>query len=139
MLILVFYVLNNAGTHSEKIIKGYTKHRVKIEDGKVTHEAKFEVPMSFGDVGAVGVENKHSKEMYLEDTVLQGLPTSSVHFNCYSWLEPNVKRIFFTNKVYGYMDTIRSSTSTSTLARDIINQVLLIIHRHKQFILFEIN
>ncbi|KAJ8436493.1 LOW QUALITY PROTEIN: hypothetical protein Cgig2_000478 [Carnegiea gigantea] len=85
--------------HSEKIIKGYASRRVKEEDGKVTYEAKFAVPTSFGEVGAV-LTNNYSNEMYLEEIVLQGFTTGAVHFNCNSWVQPNDKRTFFTNKSY---------------------------------------
>ncbi|KAJ8425853.1 hypothetical protein Cgig2_001539 [Carnegiea gigantea] len=87
-------------TDTEKIIKGYASRRVKEEDGKVTYEAKFVVPTSFGVVGAVGVINKYSNEMYLEEIVLQGFTTGAVHFNCNSWVQPNDKRTFFSNKSY---------------------------------------
>jgi len=103
---IVFCALNNAETHSEKIIKGYANRRLKEEDGKVTYEAKFTVPSSFGEVGAVGVENKYINEMYLEDIVLQGFAIGPVHFNCNSWVQPNDKRTFFTDKVYRWIQSI---------------------------------
>ncbi|KAJ8426904.1 hypothetical protein Cgig2_024395 [Carnegiea gigantea] len=80
--------LGSNQTHSEKIIKGHASHRVKEEDGKVTYKAKFAVPTSFGEVGAP------------EEIVLQGFTTGAVHFNCNSWVQPNDKGTFFTNKSY---------------------------------------
>ncbi|KAL4612097.1 hypothetical protein ACB092_08G174000 [Castanea dentata] len=85
-------------------IKGYA-HRTKGEEnGVVKYESSFEVPVDFGQIGAVLVENEHHKEMYLQDIILDGFSDGSVHVNCNSWVHSKYdnpqKRVFFTNKSY---------------------------------------
>ena len=67
------------------------------------YETDFKVPLDFGEVGAVLIENEHHTEMYLKDIVLDGLPNSPVLLTCNSWLhskyDNQAKRVFFTNKV----------------------------------------
>jgi hypothetical protein len=54
-------------------------------------------------VGAVLVENEHSKEIFLKNIVLDGFSDGPVHLSCQSWIQPKhdtpTKRVFFTNKV----------------------------------------
>lgn len=70
----------------------------------VKYEAEFEVPMEFGELGAVFVENEHHREMYVDDIVIDGFPSGPVKVNCASWVHSKFehlqKRVFFTNKVW---------------------------------------
>ncbi|XP_010265847.1 PREDICTED: linoleate 13S-lipoxygenase 2-1, chloroplastic [Nelumbo nucifera] len=90
------------GTEKETI-KGYA-HTVSKNDEGFKYEANFKVPASFGEVGAVFVENEHHKEMFLKNIVLDGFSTGPVNVNCESWVHSKFdnpqKRIFFTNKSY---------------------------------------
>jgi lipoxygenase len=69
----------------------------------VKYETDFEVPIDFGEVGAVLVENEHHSEMFVEDIEIDGLPRGPVKVTCRSWVHSKfdspVKRVFFTNKV----------------------------------------
>ncbi|KAG6787644.1 hypothetical protein POTOM_003687 [Populus tomentosa] len=81
-------------------------HRIggQVVEGDIRYEADFEVPLNFGEVGAIFVENEHHKEMFLQDIVLDGLPHGAVNITCGSWVHSKYdndrKRIFFTNKSY---------------------------------------
>ncbi|XP_010265848.1 PREDICTED: linoleate 13S-lipoxygenase 2-1, chloroplastic-like [Nelumbo nucifera] len=72
------------------------------EDAK--YQGKFDVPTSFGDVGAVLVQNEFGKEIFLKDVVLGGISQAPVHIVCNSWVHSKSdnpeKRIFFINKSY---------------------------------------
>ncbi|KAL5765072.1 hypothetical protein ACOSQ2_017666 [Xanthoceras sorbifolium] len=85
-------------------IKDYAHKTGTEKDGEVTYEAKFEVPVDFGELGAIFVENEHHKEMFLKDVVLDGFPNGPVNITCDSWVhsKPNNedKRVFFVNKSY---------------------------------------
>lgn len=73
-----------------------------MKDCEVQYEAEFQVPVDFGEIGAILVANEHALEMYLKDIVLDGLPSGLVTITCESWVQPNTSkdpRIFFTNKV----------------------------------------
>ncbi|XP_038697093.1 linoleate 13S-lipoxygenase 2-1, chloroplastic-like [Tripterygium wilfordii] len=64
----------------------------------------FKVPVGFGEVGAIIVENQHLRELFFKEIVLQGLPDGSLTVTCESWVHskhanPN-DRVFFTNKSY---------------------------------------
>lgn len=78
-------------------------HKVGKGDDGVKYETSFEVPIDFGEVGAVLVENEHHREMFLEDIVIDGFPHGPVNVTCRSWVHSKfdnpVKRVFFTNKV----------------------------------------
>nr|CAB3445959.1 unnamed protein product [Digitaria exilis] len=69
-------------------------------------EAEFQVPSSFGPVGAVLVENEHHKEIFIKEIKLvTGDDTSTaITFDCNSWVHSKFdnpdKRIFFTLKSY---------------------------------------
>uniref|UniRef100_A0A6M2EUG3 Lipoxygenase n=1 Tax=Populus davidiana TaxID=266767 RepID=A0A6M2EUG3_9ROSI len=81
-------------------------HRIggHVVEGDIRYEADFEVPLNFGEVGAIFVENEHHKEMFLQDIVLDGFPHGAVNITCGSWVHSKYdndrKRIFFTNKSY---------------------------------------
>nr|CAD1831335.1 unnamed protein product [Ananas comosus var. bracteatus] len=53
----------------KETIAGYA-HKASQHCDKVKYEGEFSVPSTFGEVGAVLVENEHHKEMYLHDIVL---------------------------------------------------------------------
>ncbi|XP_030953245.1 linoleate 13S-lipoxygenase 2-1, chloroplastic-like isoform X1 [Quercus lobata] len=82
-------------------IKGYA-HRTSQEEAEVKYESNFEVPIDFGPIGAVFVENEHHKEMYLQDIILNGCPNGPVRVNCNSWVHSKYdnpqKRVFFAHK-----------------------------------------
>ncbi|KAK4608274.1 hypothetical protein RGQ29_001901 [Quercus rubra] len=85
-------------------IKGYAHWTKGEENGVVKYESSFEVPVDFGEIGAVYVENEHHKEMYLQDIILDGFSNGPVHVNCNSWVHSKYdnpqKRVFFTNQSY---------------------------------------
>ncbi|KAK6235651.1 PLAT/LH2 domain - like 10 [Theobroma cacao] len=91
-------------------IKGYA-HRMSKDGQLVKYEAVFEIPVDFGELGAVLVENAHHKEMFLENIVLDGFPNGPVNVNCNSWVHSKYdnprKRVFFTNKSYLPSETPR--------------------------------
>ncbi|KAJ9558916.1 hypothetical protein OSB04_013530 [Centaurea solstitialis] len=65
--------------------------------------AEFEVPETFGSIGAIYIQNEHHKEMFVESVLLEGLAIGPVSVSCESWLQPKSvaksKRIFFLDKV----------------------------------------
>ncbi|KAF3954615.1 hypothetical protein CMV_020059, partial [Castanea mollissima] len=69
----------NTGLEKDTI-KGYA-HRTSQEEAEVKYESSFEVPIDFGPIGAVFVENEHHKEMYLQDIILNGFPNGPVRVN----------------------------------------------------------
>ncbi|KAJ7961638.1 Lipoxygenase [Quillaja saponaria] len=80
-------------------------HKVDEEGDDVTYKAEFKVPSSFGNVGAVYVENRHDLEIYIKDIVLLGqlFPNDKLNVTCNSWVQSNdddPKRVFFANKSY---------------------------------------
>ncbi|KAI9196182.1 hypothetical protein LWI28_021733 [Acer negundo] len=85
-------------------VKDYAHKTGMEKDGDVTYEAEFEVPVDFGEVGAILVENEHLKEMFLKDIVLDGFPNGPITISCDSWVQSKYdnkpKRFFFTNKSY---------------------------------------
>lgn len=85
-------------------IKGYV-HQTHRSVEEIKYEAEFEVPGSFGDIGAVLVENEHRREMFIKQIVLDGFLTGPVNFSCESWVHskhdnPDDKRVIFSNKSY---------------------------------------
>ena len=99
---LIFFILEETGLEKDTI-KGYA-HRTKGEEnGVVKYESSFEVPVDFGEIGAVYVENEHHNEMYLQDIILDGFSNGPVYVNCNSWVHSKYdypqKRVFFSNKV----------------------------------------
>ncbi|XP_010257421.1 PREDICTED: linoleate 13S-lipoxygenase 2-1, chloroplastic-like [Nelumbo nucifera] len=84
-------------------IKGYAKRSSK-EGENVKYQGEFKIPWSFGDVGAVLVENEHHKEIFLHNIVLTTVSGSPITIACNSWVHAKSdnpeKRIFFTNKSY---------------------------------------
>ncbi|OAY66270.1 Linoleate 13S-lipoxygenase 2-1, chloroplastic [Ananas comosus] len=89
----------------KETIAGYTNKASKHCD-KVKYEGEFSVPSTFGEVGAVVVENEHLKEMYLHNIVLTpaGDNATSLTIDCRSWVHSKFdnpeKRVFFTSKSY---------------------------------------
>ncbi|XVF04631.1 hypothetical protein REPUB_Repub05bG0101000 [Reevesia pubescens] len=87
----------------KKTIKAFA-HLVAHEGKDIKYEADFEVPIEFGEVGAVFVENEHHREMYVDQIVIDGFPNGPVKVNCGFWVhskyEDPQKRVFFANKSY---------------------------------------
>ncbi|EXB28966.1 Linoleate 13S-lipoxygenase 2-1 [Morus notabilis] len=87
----------------KETVEAYAHKIGKKEEG-IKYETSFEVPIDFGEIGAVLVENEHHKEMYLTDIVLDGLPDGPVTVICCSWVHSKFdnpeKRLFFTSKSY---------------------------------------
>ncbi|KAK9220879.1 hypothetical protein WN944_009303 [Citrus x changshan-huyou] len=96
--------LVSAKDENKPKISGNAKIKgVVVKDCEVQYEAEFQVPVDFGEIGAILVVNEHALEMYLKDIVLDGLPSGLVTITCESWVQPNTSkdpRIFFTNKSY---------------------------------------
>ena len=71
---------------------------------EIKYEADFEVPESFGEIGAVLVENEHRRETFMKEIVLHGFLTGPVRFPCESWVHSKYdnpdKRVFFSTKSY---------------------------------------
>ncbi|RLN07160.1 lipoxygenase 2.3, chloroplastic-like [Panicum miliaceum] len=78
-------------------------HKTLVEG---RYEAEFQVPASFGPVGAVLVENEHHKETFIREIklVTGGDTSSAVTFDCNSWVHSKFdnpeKRVFFTLKSF---------------------------------------
>ncbi|CAN1158087.1 Linoleate 13S-lipoxygenase 2-1, chloroplastic [Linum perenne] len=90
-------------------IKSYAKKATE-ENGEIKYQAEFEVPIDFGEIGAIMVENQHNKEMFLKDIVLNGsFFDGPINVPCDSWVHPKSQnprnRIFFTTKSYLPSDT----------------------------------
>ena len=71
---------------------------------KIKYETRIEIPVDFGEVGAILVENGARKAVYIEDIVLDGLPNGPLNVICASWVHskydnPMIKRVFFPSKV----------------------------------------
>jgi lipoxygenase len=81
-------------------------HKESQDGDEVKYEGTFKVPISFGGVGAILVENEHHKEMFLKNIVLVtgNDEASTVTFICESWVHSKYdnpqKRIFFGSKVW---------------------------------------
>lgn len=78
------------------------------DDEVLTYEADFDVPASFGAVGAVLVSNEQQHtEMFLVEVKLSSSDGADIAtIRCNSWVQPNSgdgagKRVFFANKVQG--------------------------------------
>ncbi|KAF9597212.1 hypothetical protein IFM89_016353 [Coptis chinensis] len=86
-----------------KLVKGYAR-QIRQDISEAKYECNFQVPVSFGGVGAVTVNNGHRQEVYLNNIVLSGLPQGPVTIACESWLSSKYDnsnaRVFFTNKSY---------------------------------------
>lgn len=79
--------------------------------GDMVYEASFSPESSFGQIGAVRVENRYSSEVYISDIKLDRLLGSrseyssgadAVTFHCDSWFtyrSGHNKRVFFPPKV----------------------------------------
>nr|WEL36417.1 lipoxygenase [Cymbidium ensifolium] len=92
-----------AKTSKEAILKDWFKKK-DLKAEKVVHTTEFMVDSSFGEPGAITVLNRHNKEFFLENIVVEGFACGPVHFTCDSWVQSikdqHNKRIFFTNKPY---------------------------------------
>ncbi|XP_062172811.1 linoleate 13S-lipoxygenase 2-1, chloroplastic-like [Alnus glutinosa] len=84
-------------------VQGFAHKAGRGDDG-VKYETSFEVPIDFGEVGGVLVENEHHREMFLEDIVIDGFSHGPIYLTCRSWVHSKFdnpqKRVFFTNKSY---------------------------------------
>ncbi|KAK7401159.1 hypothetical protein VNO78_12478 [Psophocarpus tetragonolobus] len=91
-------------SNSETKTKKSNVHKTETKEDDVQYEATFELPLGFGNVGAVLVQNEDHDELFLKSIVLDGLPNGPVHFPCESWIQPKSdspeKRVFFSNKLY---------------------------------------
>ncbi|KAJ4724606.1 Lipoxygenase [Melia azedarach] len=86
-------------------IKGSAwRQLAKDENENIVYKAEFKVPESFGEVGAILVQNEHHSEMYLNDILLTGFQNGPVTITCGSWVQSEYtvkdKRIFFTDKSF---------------------------------------
>lgn len=67
------------------------------------YEGRFEVPLDFGEIGAVVIENLNENEMFVKQVQLTGWGSHAI--TCNSWVQPNStqvphqRRVFFTSKV----------------------------------------
>ena len=99
----IFFFFVETGLEKETIKGNAVRTSRLSEDNEIKYETIFEVPVDFGEIGAVLVENKHHKEMYLKDMVLQGFPNGPINIICRSWVHSKfqnpAKRVFFTSKV----------------------------------------
>jgi hypothetical protein len=101
-VINVFVYFEGTGLEKETI-KGYV-HRTSDAKEEVKYESSFDVPADFGEVGAILVENKPHKEMFLKDIILNGFPNGPVHVGGLSdYLNP--KRVYIyimhSSRVWG--------------------------------------
>ena len=96
------FLVQKETTLEKERIKGYV-HQTDRSVEEIKYEAEFEVPGSFGDIGAVLVENEHRREMFIKHIVLDGFLTGPVNFSCESWVHSKYdnpdKRVIFSNKV----------------------------------------
>ncbi|KAK1426305.1 hypothetical protein QVD17_14976 [Tagetes erecta] len=83
-------------------IKDYA-HRTDRKANEITYLAEFEVPMNFGSIGAILIENEHHKEVFVDSVVIEGSPDDPITASCKSWIHSKFdnpeKRIFFVDKV----------------------------------------
>ncbi|KAI4305825.1 hypothetical protein L6164_029167 [Bauhinia variegata] len=91
-------------TNSEKkTIKG-SANKCESKDDEVEYVATFVVPAGFGNVGAILIENGLQNEVFIDNIVLDGSPSGSLHFTCQSWVQSKHdfpgKRVFFADKSY---------------------------------------
>jgi lipoxygenase len=77
------------------------------DDDFFMFEASFDLPASFGTVGAIRIDNDHEHEMFIKDVKVfpDGDESKAVIFHCESWVIDNEKnvaddsRVFFPLKV----------------------------------------
>ncbi|XP_062083947.1 linoleate 13S-lipoxygenase 2-1, chloroplastic-like isoform X3 [Humulus lupulus] len=97
-------------TGKARTVKGFPKRDgLNVFSNEVKYEAKFDVPKDFGEVGAIIVENDYEREIFIQDILLQDLPSGPrfLSFSCNSWVQSKRdvpasqhKRIFFSEKSY---------------------------------------
>ncbi|CAN1336779.1 Linoleate 13S-lipoxygenase 2-1, chloroplastic [Linum perenne] len=76
-LLLVSNQLDPRTRVEKSKIKSHAE-KVSEEKGEIKYEAKFEVPIDFGEVGGVVVVNEHPNEMFLKDIVIHDLPAPNI-------------------------------------------------------------
>jgi lipoxygenase len=125
---LFFSMLHSTETGEEwEPISAYA-HKESQDGGEVKYEGTFKVPISFGGVGAILVQNEHHKEIFLKNIVLVtgNDDTSKVTFVCDSWVhskhENPQKRIFFSAKVWHELAWTRFIHTDSHIYRIIMTQ-----------------
>ncbi|KAE9616565.1 hypothetical protein Lal_00034877 [Lupinus albus] len=100
---LVSTTLNPKTKREKDTVKGFAHRTFQLVD-KAKYAAEFDVPHSFGEIGAIFVENEHHKEMFIIDVLFEGFPTGPFHISCNSWVHSKfdnpAKRVFFSNKSY---------------------------------------
>jgi len=101
--VVLNFVLAKKETKLEKKPIQDFAHRTHRSPKEVRYLAEFDVPVDFGEIGAILVENEHRREMFIKEIILDGFELGPVRFTCESWLHPKkdnpVKRVFFPDKV----------------------------------------
>ncbi|ESW18149.1 hypothetical protein PHAVU_006G016900 [Phaseolus vulgaris] len=91
-------------TNSERKTTESNVQKSGTKEDEVQYEIRFELAASFGNVGAVLVQNEDCNEVFLKTIVLDGFSNGPLHFICDSWIQPksqnSQKRVFFANKLY---------------------------------------
>ncbi|CAA6664682.1 unnamed protein product [Spirodela intermedia] len=87
----------------EAVIRGWSE-KMKTGADRAVLTAELTVDSSFGTPGAILVTNRHHREFFLENIVVEGFFSGPVHFNCHSWVQSSWeypdKRVFFGDKPY---------------------------------------
>ncbi|XP_024985354.1 linoleate 13S-lipoxygenase 2-1, chloroplastic-like [Cynara cardunculus var. scolymus] len=101
LLELVAADLDSSGKE-KGTVKAYASYSELNDETKMyEYKCEFEVPMEFGEIGAILVQNEPHKEVYLKNIVLND---GNVTFTCESWIHSKhdnpEQRIFFTDKSY---------------------------------------
>ncbi|KAJ3677647.1 hypothetical protein LUZ60_003371 [Juncus effusus] len=89
----------NTGLEKERL-SGFAQEAGLRGEG-VKYECNFAVPNGFGEIGGIFIENKHEKEIFIQDMILKNNAGATVvTISCNSWIQPKSnssdKRIFFT-------------------------------------------
>ncbi|XP_062083944.1 linoleate 13S-lipoxygenase 2-1, chloroplastic-like [Humulus lupulus] len=98
-------------TGKQRKVKGFPeKSGLQLFKTEVKYETTINVPINFGEVGAIIVESDFEREIYIKDITLSGLPSEprTLNFSCNSWVQSkrDVRnpaehlRIFFSDKSY---------------------------------------
>ncbi|CAK7339257.1 unnamed protein product [Dovyalis caffra] len=83
-------------TGEERTVTGKAVKAGELDE-YVLYEVVLEVPVDYGEVGAVYVSNEQANEFLVKEIVLDGFPLGSVLLTSNSWVQPADKRVFFTN------------------------------------------
>ncbi|KAL4591421.1 hypothetical protein LXL04_004384 [Taraxacum kok-saghyz] len=101
LLELVAANLDSSGKEKDTVQAHASYTGLDDENKLYKYECEFEVPQEFGEIGAILVQNKYHKEVYLKNIVLDDAKHTT--FTCESWIQSKYdnsdKRIFFTNKI----------------------------------------